>query len=330
MYDDVKKPEIIPGLKVWKNPNNRFVVAMLHYTADPDKDPKRLGQEWFEKERTGTLKATWNKEYEIDFTTKSGKLIFGSEFCDFNPDIHFINELELPEPYELLLSLDFGQRNPTAALVGAWMPDNTLYIIDEYYKPAIPSVSSRDMFREFEYLLGDLSDKSIRQRRDIARSVFQLRVIDPSTTPKNRTKVKEGVEIPYSVIEDFDDNGWEFEPANNDVESGITRVREYFQLDNNQKSHLYIFKNKCPNLVKELLNYRYRELTEVQEKTRNYSEDPVKKNDHAVDALRYMIMTRPQHPTQEEKPKTKIQKDIENLLKPQILDSNFDTDDLFQ
>ncbi|MDP3013602.1 MAG: hypothetical protein Q8M92_05120, partial [Candidatus Subteraquimicrobiales bacterium] len=113
--------------------------------------------------------------------------------------------------------------------------------------------------------------------------------------------------------------------ANNDVEGGINRIREYFQLDSNGRAHLYIFKDKCPNLCIELQNYRYKKLTELQEKTRNLSEEPVKKNDHAVDALRYMILTRPYNPREIEKPKTRIQRDIENLIRPRIL-NNFDDD----
>ena len=134
MYKDIEKKETIKGVKFWQNPKNLFHVFMLHYSADSKKDPERDGKEWYKAERKGTPKATWMKEYEIDFTTKAGKLIFGSEFCDFDPKIHFINSFELPEPYELLLSLDFGQRNPTAALVGVWTMDNCLYIIDEYYR----------------------------------------------------------------------------------------------------------------------------------------------------------------------------------------------------
>lgn len=324
MYSDIQYPEKIPGLKVWKNPRNRFTVAMLHYSADPTKDPNREGKDWFENEKAGTVKAIWNKEYEIDFTTKSGKLIFGPEFCDFDPSIHFINSYELPEPYELLISLDFGQRHPTAALVGAWTQDNVLFIIDEYHKPAIPSVSSKEMFSQFEYLMGDLDQKTIRQKRDIAINTFDIRVIDPSTISKNRTKVREGVEIPYSIIEDFWDNGWDFEPGNNDVEASVTRIREYFQLDSNQKSHLYIFKDKCPNLCRQIGNYRYKELTELQQKTRNESEDPVKKDDDGIDSMRYMVMTRPQTPTTAPKPLTKIQKDIQQLLKPRIITNDWD------
>lgn len=328
MYQDTKMPETIKGLKIWKNKGNQFTVAMLHYTADPNKDPERQGKEWYEKEKLGVLKATWLKEYEIDFSTKSGKLIFGSEFCDFNQSIHFINSFELPEPYELLLSLDFGQRHPTAALVGAWTRENVLYIIDEYWKPAIPSVSSKEMFEQFGYLLGNLEGKTLSQKRDMVISTFSTRVIDPSTVSKNRTKIKEGEEIPYSVIEDFWDHGWDFEPAQNDVDAGITRMREYFQFDSDRKCHLYIFKDKCPRTCSEILNWRYKELTEVQQKTRSDSEEPVKKNDDCVDALKYMVLTRPKTPDLPQIPKTRIQKDIESLLRPKVWTSDYDNDGL--
>lgn len=321
MYNDILKPEVIRGVKMWKNKNG-FVTFMLHYTADPDKDPDRDGLTWFKKEREGALKALWKKEYEIDFSTKSGKLIYGKEYCDFEPQIHLIESFELPEPYELILGLDFGQRNPTCALVAAWTTQQKLYIIDEYYEPALPSQSSKKIFAKFDYLLGgkeNLDNKSIGQKRDILNTYFQLRVIDPTTSHKNRSKIMEGEEIPYSILEEFYDNGIEFELGNNDVKAGINRVREYFQLNNQKEAHLYIFKDKCPNLCTELLNYRYKELTEFQEKTRNQSEDPVKKDDHAVDTLRYIIMTRPNSPQEAPREKTWVEKDIESKLKPRIL-----------
>ena len=321
-YKDIQRSELIRGMKFWKNAKNRFSVLMLHYTADPEKDPQRKGKEWFKNEQAGTPKATWLKEYEIDFATKSGKLIYGPEFCDLDPKVHFITSFELQEPYELLIGLDFGQRNPTCALIGVWTVKNELYIIDEYYKPALPSVSSKAMFKQFEYLIGDLENKSIREKRMMAINAFSIRVIDPTTRSKNRTKIREGEEIEYSVIEEFYDNGWDFEPGFNNVDAGITRVREYFKINENGRSHLYIFKDKCPHLVWELQHYKYKELTEIQERTRNESEEPVKKNDHAVDALRYIIMTRPNTPLLPKVPKTRIQKHIESLIKPKILDTS--------
>lgn len=325
MYEDIQQPEVIKGLKYWKNPKNSFNVLMLHYSADPNKDPEREGKEWFKNEQKGALKHLWKKEMEIDFTTKSGKLIYGSEYCDFDPNIHFINSFEYETPIEQLISLDFGQRNPTCALVGIWTMNNILYIIDEYYKPAIPSVSSREMFDKFGYLMDVDENTSFENKKNNAIHRFAVRVIDPSTRAKNRVTVQNGEEIEYSVVEEFEDNGWEFELGSNDVASRITRIREYFKVDENGKAHLYIFKDKCPHLCEELETYRYKEYSEIQEKTRNKSEDPVKKNDHAVDSLGYMIMTRPNTPSKPVKEKTRIQKDIENLLRPRILSNDWDT-----
>jgi hypothetical protein len=328
IYSDIDKPEAIKGLKIWRNPSNKFNVAMLHYSADPDKDPQRLGADWYTHEREGVPLADWNKEYEIDFSSRAGKLVFGKDFCDFDPAIHYINSFELDGGYELLLALDFGQNNPTAALVGAWSKNNVLYIIDEYYKPALPSVSSREMFEQFGYLMSpdpEFINKSLSYKRNCADATFQIKVIDPSTTAKNRSRIREGEEIPYSVLEAFYDHGWDFYPANNDVDARINRIREYFQLDSNGRAHLYIFKDKCPYLCKELPQYRYKKLSELQEKTRNNPEEPIKKNDHATDALGYMILTRPIHPAEAPLPLNRIQRDIQNLTRPRIF-NNFDDD----
>ena len=336
MYKDIEKPEIIKGLKIWKNKGNRFTVCMLHYTADPDKDPERDGKEWFENEKAGTPLASWNKEYEIDFTTKSGKLVFGPEFCDYRRDVHLINSYELDGSVELLISLDFGQRNPTCALVGAWTHDKRLIIIGEYYKPALPSVSSKEMMIEFkEFIFPGLDEGAIRslpleEKRRRIDNAFQLKLIDPTTQAKNRTKKQYGEEIEYSVIEEFADHGWDFEPGNNPVQAGITRMREFMQINPiDGKTHLYIFKDKCPHLVWELEHYRYKEKSEIQLRSNNESEEVVKKNDHAPDALRLMIMSRPYEPAEKQIEKSKIQKDIQKLYNKQQTGStpSWDLDD---
>ena len=337
MYQDIKQPEIIKGLKFWKNPGNKLPVLMLHYTADPTKDPGRDGAEWYAKERAGISKQQWNKEYEIDFVTKSGKLIYDRDFCDYDPSLeynqpHWVDPFEWPEPAELLISLDFGQRNPNCALVAVWTADERLYIIDEYYKANLPSKASQEMFKQFAYLLapGDEASflkKTVAEKRSRAINIFGVRVIDPTTFHKNRSAVKMGEEIPYSVAEEFYDNGWDFEPAQNDVDAGITRVREYLGIEPaTGKPRLMFFKGRCPNLKAEIENYRYKTLTEVQQKTRDASDEPIKKNDHAMDALKNLLMTRPAKPSIKPPARSRIQKDIDRLTTPKDSDGGWDDD----
>ena len=53
----------IPGMWWWKNPRNGFVIVVLHYSADPDKD-----MEWAEKERKLCAdEADWLTHYEIQW-----------------------------------------------------------------------------------------------------------------------------------------------------------------------------------------------------------------------------------------------------------------------
>lgn len=53
------------------------------------------------------------------------------------------------------------------------------------------------------------------------------------------------------------------------------------------KPKLFIFKT-CPMMIKEIKQYRWKENDE------GGREEPIKKNDHAMDELRYYLMDRPE------------------------------------
>jgi phage terminase large subunit len=76
-------------------------------------------------------------------------------------------------------------------------------------------------------------------------------------------------------IEELNRAGFNAVPAYKDVRSGIDIVKS--------KSPVYI-NSKCVNLIKELHNYVWKRNANGQS-----LEEPVKVNDHAVDALRYAI-----------------------------------------
>ena len=101
------------------------------------------------------------------------------------------------------------------------------------------------------------------------------------------------------------ENGIAVNPnVNKDLFAGISRVKLYLKNANNQ-AKLFIF-SSCTNLIRELKNYYWGD-----------GDKPVKIDDHALDELRYYIMSRPE-PTIKKAEKTEIQKNKEKLYK-QIL-----------
>ncbi len=64
------------------------------------------------------------------------------------------------------------------------------------------------------------------------------------------------------------------------VRNGINRVRELF------KSNRLFIHESCRNLIWELETYAYPD----RKADHNEEENPIKENDHALDALRYAIM----------------------------------------
>ena len=82
--------------------------------------------------------------------------------------------------------------------------------------------------------------------------------------------------------------------------SGIAVVKSYLK-NAEGRSRLFIFKN-CVNLIREIKSYWWGD-----------GDNPIKKDDHALDELRYYLMTKPKnifHPK-----KSEIQKDKERLAK---------------
>ena len=70
--------------------------------------------------------------------------------------------------------------------------------------------------------------------------------------------------------------------VNKDLFSGISTVKRYLKVVGG-RAKLYIFRN-CVNLIREMKNYRW-----------GKEDAPVKYDDHALDELRYYLMTKPEN-----------------------------------
>lgn len=176
------------------------------------------------------------------------------------------------DKWERIVSLDHGLRNPTACLIGAIDEQKgEVHIFKEYYEP------NRLVPEHAQHL------KTLFNDAKVTAGNTRYMVIDPSA--RNKTDPING----KSVQALYQEYGLYFSPANNEIEAGILKVNSYIE-----RGKLKIH-DTCPNLIRELQNYKFPELT-TEQQDHNLKEKPIKANDHAADALRYLLMRLPDDP----------------------------------
>jgi phage terminase large subunit-like protein len=167
--------------------------------------------------------------------------------------------------------LDHGFTNPTAFYLGAFDKEGRIIIYKEYYE------SKRIVKENAEAIKEIISDLRLQNKIDYI-------VADPST--RNTDPI-----TGTSIQQEYAEHGLYFAMANNDVSAGINRVYSRFK---NQQ--LYIT-NDCEMAVWEHQRYRWAKFANSRtESKNNLKETPLKKNDHACDAIRYGVVSRPALP----------------------------------
>ena len=184
----------------------------------------------------------------------------GAVFDEFSEARHFIEPFDIPEDWEKIRVLDHGVTNPTGVIFMAIDNDGRMFIYDEHYEAG--KVISYHAER-------------IKERK----GKFNDSLIDPSCTAKTQSRNGQF----FSVVDEYREHGIEFRPADNAVLAGINRVNEAFKSD-----RLFAFKN-CVSWKKEIDGYKWQRLKHTSEK--NEPDAPVKKNDHLMDSMRYLIMS---------------------------------------
>lgn len=213
------------------------------------------------------------------------KCSYGLVYPEFDENVHVIDPFPVPEEWQDTVSIDPGLNNPLAANWYCADYDGTVYVVAEHFE------AGRDIkyhAAEIRRISDEIGWKKDKNGRIIA-------LIDSAANQKTLASAK-------SVTELFTEEGIAVNPkVNKDLFAGLERVKGYLAPING-KPKIYIFRN-CVNLIRELKNYRFKE-----------GDTPVKADDHALDELRYYIMTKPK--CVPEKPvKNEIQKDKERLYR---------------
>lgn len=177
----------------------------------------------------------------------------GLVYPEFNIDIH-TGYFKNKQFKEVVCGIDWGFTNPSVLLVVGLDGDNNFYVIDEFYQTQV----------EKKDLIGFA--KQFKNKYNIVRFIG-----DPSEP---------------EFIKMFNDNNLYCDEAINDVIPGIMLVSSKLKLKRNMMPSLYV-DNSCACTIREFMSYRYPDKKEGKP----LQENPLKINDHALDALRYVVMS---------------------------------------
>lgn len=176
----------------------------------------------------------------------------------------------LPE-WERFVTMDFGLTNPTAILFHAIdHTTGTVITYDEHYYAGktVP-----------------WHVKHIKPKLDaIPHGRLWFMVADPSIKNEKDPQTGKSVQALYQEY------GIYWSLGNNKIEAGILKVNSYIE-----RGKWIILTDKCPNLAREIINYKWPEVT-MDNLNENRPEKPIKANDHACDSVRYGFMRLPDDP----------------------------------
>jgi len=192
----------------------------------------------------------------------------GQIYKTFNPQIHLVTDTVIPDNVTHKRAIDWGAGEENA-FVMLWGFRDSLgcwWIYDEYY--------TTDQTMTWE----DHCDfiKNEKSHWDESDPNYHETYAPPDRPDLFREFAKYG--IPCSG-------------ANNAVFDGIETVRRLLKITKHGFPRLYIDKVRCPNLARYIKTYRWERSAAGPRAVnpRDAKPQPLKKDDHAPDALRYLV-----------------------------------------
>lgn len=218
----------------------------------------------------------------------------GQVYEDWNQDIHLIEPFPIPQSWRRFRIIDFGYTNPFVCLWAAVDNDGRVYIYRQLYMSQRTvarhmidiHVHSRGETYEVTLADHDAEDRATLAQTQVITDGALVERLKRAGYQPNRAG---HVEMP----------GIQTKAADKRVGVGIEKVQQRLKTAGDGKPRLYLFKDclieEDPNmaarfrptsLVEEFPSYAWQPATE----DRNTKEEPVKANDHALDALRYGVL----------------------------------------
>ncbi|MFQ6749883.1 MAG: terminase large subunit domain-containing protein, partial [Clostridia bacterium] len=211
----------------------------------------------------------------------NGGLVYG----EFDESVHVIDPFPVPLEWQDNISIDPGLHNPLSAHWYAEDFDGNIFVIAEHYEAK----------KSIEYHAEKIKEicASLNWHTGFGGRIEAL--IDSASNQRTLASTK-------SVSELFFDLGIAVNPrVNKDLFAGINVVKSYLKSASGE-TRIFIFKN-CVNMIREIKGYFW-----------GNGDAPIKRDDHAMDELRYYLMHKNAMQDKSLK-KTVVQKNKESLYR---------------
>lgn len=207
----------------------------------------------------------------------------GLVYGEFDERVHVIDPFDIPDEWQETLSIDPGLCKPLSCHWYAVDHEGCIYVVAEHYREGM-SISAH--MREIDRI-----SRELHWKRDGDGRLGAL--MDAAAN-------QHALQSEKTVAELFREQGLNVNTrVNKSKWAGIQRVKQALEKrphpDEERwpegKPGLFIF-SSCPMMIREIKQYRWKE--DESEET------PVKRDDHAMDELRYFVMSRPEAHTRPE------------------------------
>lgn len=194
-------------------------------------------------------------------------VIEGQYFKEWRRERHVCEPFTIPAHWRRFRAMDWGYNDPCCVLWFAVSPDKRIYVYDEYYR------SQRNV---------NQVAASIKEITGATKITYTVGSPDMWQKRGMQNVTHKGI-MGESIAESLGISGVPVQAADNARIVGWQRVREYLADAPDGKPWLQVFPN-CVNLIKYMPQMQYDE---------HNKEDAADGNDHAPEALRYGLMSRP-------------------------------------
>lgn len=186
-------------------------------------------------------------------------------FPDFDRSLHVVEPFEIPHGWTKIRAADFGFSSHSAVLWGAVDYDNNIWIYRELYINRLTADQLGRMIREVEDGDGRIQDA----------------VLDSSCWARRGDRGP-------SIAEMINAEGCRFRPSDRSPGSRVSgkiEIHKRLMTDEDSGEPGIRFFETCPNII--------RQLASIPLDKRNPEDVDTNAEDHAYDALRYMVSSRP-------------------------------------